>query len=907
MTQKLEDTQEHKRLQEKRSEKQAWRRWGPYLSERQWGTVREDYSENADAWAHFTHEQSRSRAYRWGEDGLGGISDNKQLLCFALALWNEKDPLLKERAFGLTNAEGNHGEDCKEYYYYLDSTPTHSYMKYLYRYPQREYPYRQLVDGNRRSREEPEYELLDTGIFDDNRYFDVYLEYAKAAPEDILIRITVENRGPDGAALHVLPTLWFRNTWSWESGAKRPLLKAADGAGVIKATHPELGKYVLTCEGAAELLFTENETNQELLFQRPNRTPYVKDGINNYIVSGQAHTVNPRRSGTKAAAHYRMQLAPGAKQILRLRLAAAAGKSAEGAPPLAADQFDQLFAVRLGEADAFYDAVTPDVLSADAALVMRQAWAGLLWTKQFYYFDLDKWLEEHKAHPLQGQSRPMRNREWFHMVNADVISMPDKWEYPWYAAWDLAFHTIPLGAVDPAFARAQLELMLNETYLHPNGQIPAYEWNFSDVNPPVHPWAALYLYFSERQSDPKTSRDFLRRVFSKLLINFTWWVNRKDRSGKNVFEGGFLGLDNIGVFDRSSALPTGGYLEQADGTSWMAFYCLCMAEMAIELAADDPATYEPLVVKYAEHFFWISSAVNGRNGGRGLWDEEDGFYYDHLCLLDGSSIPLKVRSLVGLLPMCAVVIIEPKQRERIPNALKRLQERLERMPELRDVLSFAGLGVRGVEDRGLFGLVNQERLVRILGRMLDEAEFLSPYGIRSLSKYHLEHPYVFKVGEQEYRVEYVPGDSNSGMFGGNSNWRGPIWLPMNVMIVRALVQYYLFCGDSLRVECPTGSGVRMNLFEVAGEISRRLSSIFLVNQEGRRPSHGLHPKFAADQSWRDAVLFYEYFHGDTGAGVGATHQTGWTGLIARLMQLFASGDAEKFLAGGKAAAASYRE
>jgi hypothetical protein len=881
----------------------SWKKWGPYLSERQWGTVREDYSDNGDAWNYFSHDQARSRAYRWGEDGLGGICDDHQVLCFALAFWNGKDSILKERMFGLTNSEGNHGEDVKEYYYYLDSTPTHSYMKYLYKYPQRAFPYVDLVETNRkRSKSEMEYELIDTGIFSDNRYFDIFVEYAKAAPDDILIKITVYNRGPETASLHVLPTLWFRNTWSWIGGGSKPILRTIDDASqkIIKAhlTDPlfqeSLQDYNLFCDGDPDLLFTENETNYERLFGSRNISPYVKDGINNYIVQGQKEAINPEQFGTKSSAHYPLNIGPAEKTVIKLRLKSASVHTSD--LPFG-NEFDQIFATRLTEANAFYQSVAPPSLSSDQANVMRQALAGMLWSKQYYYFDVDLWLEEHQAHPLHGDSRLIRNREWFHMVNDHIISMPDKWEYPWYAAWDLAFHTIALSMVDPDFAKEQLDLMLREVYLHPSGQIPAYEWNFSDVNPPVHAWATLFLHRSEQALNGKTDIDFLKRSFSKLMLNFTWWVNRKDRFGKNVFEGGFLGLDNIGVFDRSATLPTGGYLEQADGTAWMALFCQNMVEIAVELASYD-STYQDLCYKFVEHFAWIASGMN-RIGGDGMWDEEDGFYYDILRFPDGSAQRLKVRSIVGLLPLCATTIIEEWQRERVPRVTEAWMKRIKRMPEILDSIHATGPGHMGVANRGILALVNQERLRRILTRMLDEKEFLSPFGIRSLSRYHRDHPYVFKVNGDEYQVRYLPAESDTGMFGGNSNWRGPVWAPVNAMIIRALLNYYLYYGDIFKIECPTGSGNMMNLFEVAKEIAARLSRIFLQDEAGKRAVYGGTEKFQSDPHWRDYILFYEYFHGDNGAGLGASHQTGWTGLIARLIDMFGRLDAQQYLQSGR--------
>jgi hypothetical protein len=900
-------SQEQLRLKATREQGVAWKKWGPYLSERQWGTVREDYSENGDAWNFFTHDHARSRAYRWGEDGLGGISDDKQHLCFALALWNGKDPILKERLFGLTNSEGNHGEDVKEYYFYLDSTPTHSYMKCLYKYPQAAFPYGDLIETNRRrNRNDMEYELLDSGVFNEDRYFDVFVEYAKAGPEDILVRITAANRGPDAADLRLLPTLWFRNDWSsWiaesNRAAEKPILrqvKTPAGATAVAATHPVLGEFILSCEGDVPLLFTENETNHQRLFPgQKNESPYVKDGINDCVVQGNQDAVNPGKQGTKVAAHYQIHIGAGQTQVIRLRLAKASPDQ-KGKP--FGKQFDEVFVDRLREADEFYKSVTPPTVTEDEANVIRQALAGMLWSKQFFFFDGDNWLDEHNSNPLHSGYRNARNSEWFHMLNKDVISMPDKWEYPWYAAWDLAFHTLPLAIVDPDFAKQQMELMLRGVYLHPSGQLPAYEWNFSDVNPPVHAWATLFLHRTEQALRSEADVDFLKTAFNKLLLNFTWWANRKDRFGKNLFEGGFLGLDNIGVFDRSAPLPTGGHLEQADGTAWMALFSQNMAELAIELAAHD-RTYEDMIVKFAEHFYYIAAAMN-KPGASGMWDEEDGFYYDLLVLPDGSTTRLKVRSMVGLLPLCATSVLEKWQRERVPRAMAQIQERLRRIPELHETIHPTGPGHFGVAERGIAALVTPGRLRRILAKMLDENEFLSPYGIRSLSKFHQHNPYVFHVQGQEYRVDYLPAESNTGMFGGNSNWRGPVWMPVNAMIIRALLQFYLYYGDNFKVECPTGSGKMMNLFEAAKEIADRLTRIFLRNEQGRRPVYGGTEKFQADPHWRDHVLFFEYFHGDNGAGLGASHQTGWTGLVAKCIQLFGYLDPKRALDLGNEAA-----
>jgi hypothetical protein len=886
---------ESDRLWEARAKDIPWRKWGPYLSERQWGTVREDYSDSGDAWNYFSHDQARSRAYRWGEDGLGGISDEKQHLCFALALWNGKDPILKERLFGLTNSEGNHGEDVKEYYFYLDSTPTHSYMKYLYKYPQAAYPYSDLVDTNKsRTRHEMEYELLDTRVFDDDRYFDVFVEYAKASPEDILITITVANRGPDPATLHLLPTLWFRNTWSWGGEAPRPVLRQA-APGVIAAEHPELGRRHLSSEKASALLFTENETNTERLFGAPNRTPFVKDGIDACIVHGRREAVNPQQEGTKASAYYPLTVEAGRSQTVRLRLHDA------GAAAVFGKAFDTVMETRRREADEFYATVIPKTLDADAANVMRQALAGMLWSKQFYYYDVDRWLEERGAARFKpGRRSAPRNEHWHHVYNADVISMPDKWEYPWYAAWDLAFHVLALTLVDEDFGKHQLDLMLGEPYLHPSGQIPAYEWNFGDVNPPVHAWSTIFTYRLDQVRRGQGDLEWLERSFHKLALNFTWWVNRKDRSGNNTFDGGFLGLDNIGVFDRSAPLPTGGYLEQADGTAWMALFCQNMLEIAAELTMHKPV-YADMALKFVEHFLWIGMGLMRAGDGVGMWDEDDGFFYDVLRLPDGGAQRLKVRSMVGLLPLCAVTVFEGKVIERYPELRQRFRRFLEARPELRAFIHDPiTLGQGG---RRLAAVLDETRLRRVLAIMLDENEFLSPCGIRAVSRYHDKHPYVFHVGSQEYRVSYLPAESDSGMFGGNSNWRGPIWMPVNALIIRALLQYYMFYGDAFTIECPTGSGRRMTLYQVAEEITRRLSSIFLRDKDGRRPVHGGAEKFQTDPHWRDCLLFYEYFHGDNGAGLGASHQTGWTGVVARGMHLFATSTGAEFLEHGKAAGA----
>lgn len=895
---------EHDRLEETRTQDIPWKKWGPYLSERQWGTVREDYSENGDAWNYFSHDQARSRAYRWGEDGLAGISDDKQRLCFALALWNGKDPILKERLFGLTNSEGNHGEDVKEYYFYLDSTPTHSYLKFLYKYPQAAFPYAELVETSRkRSRTEFEYELIDTGVFQEDRYFDVVVEYAKAAPDDILIEITVHNRGPEAAHLHVLPTLWFRNLWSWQDVGDRPVaqdITSSKKYGVVQSTEPKLGEMYLYCEDCPPLLFTENETNTQRIFGVANRTPYVKDGINNYVVQGQQNAVNPGQTGTKAAAHFQLTIEPGQCQSIRLRLsnvspAVFAGNGKVAGP--FGKAFEQTLVKRRSEADEFYQTITPHKLSADEANVMRQALAGMLWSKQFYHYDVDKWLEERGSDPFKATRKAApRNDHWHHMYNGDVISMPDKWEYPWYAAWDLAFHVLALSLVDPDFSKQQLKLMLRERYMHPNGQIPAYEWNFGDVNPPVHAWSTIFTYRLEKSKTGDGDTEWLKSCFQKLLLNFTWWVNRKDRSGRNVFEGGFLGLDNIGVFDRSAPLPTGGYLEQADGTAWMALFCQNMLEIAGELAMTDP-DYEDMALKFVEHFLWIASAMGHVGQDTGMWDEEDGFYYDVLKLPDGNSQRLKVRSMVGLLPLCAATVFEGKLLAKSPDLAERFRWFIEARPELRAAIHDPMQP--GVAGRRLASILDEQRLRRVLAKMLDENEFLSPYGLRSMSRFHADHPYVTQAGGQEYRVSYLPAESDTGMFGGNSNWRGPIWMPVNALVIRALLQYYSYYGDDFKVECPTGSGQQMNLYQVAEEVGRRLSNIFLTDKSGQRPVFGGTQQFQNDPHWRDHLLFYEYFHGDNGAGLGASHQTGWTGVIARILHLFATLTPDVMLAEGK--------
>lgn len=869
-------TTEEIRLSESRGRQAHWKRWGPYLSERAWGTVREDYSPSGDAWEYLPHDHARSKAYRWNEDGLAGISDRHQLICFALALWNGRDPILKERLFGLTGNEGNHGEDVKECYYYLDSTPTHSYMRYLYKYPQAAFPYAELVAENRRrDKFSPEYELLDTGIFRENRCFDVLVEYAKASPEDILVRISVANRGPEPASLHLLPAVWFRNTWSWGYPETKPRLWQAGGC-AIELDHPYYGRRRLLCQGEPQMLFTENETNRRRLYG--GQSGYAKDGINDYIVHGRVEAVNPARTGTKAAAHYVLDLAAGAAVAVRLRFT-----DGPGGHELLGPDFDRIFDERRREADEFYATVIPRDLSDDARSVMRQAFAGLLWSKQFYHYVVEQWLNGDPAPPPPPAERKHgRNNQWGHLYNADVISMPDKWEYPWYAAWDLAFHCLPLALVDSDFAKEQLVLMLREWYMHPNGQLPAYEWALGDVNPPVHAWAAWRVYKIEKKRRAAGDRAFLERIFHKLLLNFTWWVNRKDAEGRNVFQGGFLGLDNIGVFDRSAPLPTGGHIEQADGTGWMAMYCLNLLAIAMELAREDPA-YEDVASKFWEHFLYIANAINhlGRDG-TGMWDEQDGFFYDVLHLPDGRHLPLKVRSMVGLIPLFAVETLEPELVEKLSGFKRRMEWFIQNRPDL--TRNVACMKTPGAGERRLLAILDRDQLRSVLKLMLDEREFLSPFGIRAVSRIHRERPYVLSCDGAEHRVQYEPAESTTGLFGGNSNWRGPIWFPVNYLIIESLQKFHHYLGDGFKVECPTGSGRMMSLWEVAAEISRRLVRIFLRGPDGRRPVHGSNGLFQTDPHWRDLVLFHEYFHGDDGSGLGASHQTGWTGLVAKLIQ-----------------------
>ena len=871
---------EQQRLVEDARREKDWKRWGPYLSERQWGTVREDYSEHGECWDYFPHDHARSRVYRWGEDGLFGITDRQCRLCLSLALWNGKDPILKERLFGLTGPQGNHGEDVKECYYYLDSTPSHSYLKALYKYPQAAFPYHRLLEENqRRGKSDPEYELIDTGIFDQNRYFDVTIEGAKRSPNDLLIRYTVVNRGPEAAEIHLLPTLWFRNTWSWgrtgEGYWKKPLLERRS-PGVVRAVQESLGSFQLHADGAPELYFTENETNFARLYNGRNAQPYVKDAFHQRVVHGREEAVNPKAQGTRCAAHYQAKIPPGGSATFRLRFFAVG----EAPTQVFGPAFDQTFAQRIAEADEFYGDRLENNTDQEA-LIQRQAYAGLLWSKQFYGYSVTDWLDGDPAYPAPPPARLVgRNQEWRHLYNRDVISMPDKWEYPWYAAWDLAFHMVPFAQIDPHFAKEQLVLVLREWYMHPNGQIPAYEFAFGDVNPPVHAWSAWRVY---KMSAPRGKRDrlFLARVFNKLLLNFTWWVNRKDEEGKNLFAGGFLGLDNIGVFDRSKPLPNGGKLQQADGTAWMAFYCVTMMAIALELALTD-AAYEDMASKFFEHFIAIADAMN-ELGGTGLWDETDGFYYDQLQI-NGVSIPLRVRSMVGLIPLFAVGVLEQSELARLPGFSKRMQWFLENRKDLAKHISVMQ-GHGDDEGHRLLAIPAKERLVRVLRYLLDEEEFLSPYGIRSVSKIHEKRPFSLKVGDVEHTVSYQPGESDSGLFGGNSNWRGPIWFPVNYLLVESLEAYHHFYGDELQVECPTGSGRKMNLKQVADELALRLTRVFLPSEGGARPCHGGDKRYADDPAFKDLVLFYEYFHGETGRGVGASHQTGWTSLVTRFIEM----------------------
>ena len=899
-------TPEHVRLQEHDSKQTDWKRWGPYLSERQWGTVREDYSAQGEAWDFFPHDHARSRTYRWGEDGILGICDDRQLLCFALAMWNGQDSIIKERFFGLTGNEGNHGEDVKEYYFYLDSTPTHSYMKALYKYPQAAYPYEQLKQESfNRDRTQREYELLNTGIFEGDRYFDVQVEYAKASADDVLVQISVTNRGPESADFYLLPTLWFRNTWDWEETALKPSLSARsreDGVSIIETNHPELGQQWLYCEmpladstgedrgvgrwvelgendrsSSSRLLFTENETNKEKLFQVKNKSPYVKDAFHRYLIEEEQTAVNPQQFGTKAAAYYPMRVASGETRVVRLRLAEDSAIS----DPFG-NSFEETLVQRREDADKFYYQLSPFIPQDDLRNVQRQAFAGMMWTKQYYLYDVSRWLEGDPTTISPPTSRIRgRNSHWHHLDSQDILSMPDKWEYPWFAAWDTAFHCIPLAMIDPAFAKQQLDVMTREWYMHPNGQLPAYEWAFSDVNPPVHAWATWRVYKIERKMTGKGDRLFLERLFQKLLLNFTWWVNRKDTEGNNVFEGGFLGLDNIGVFDRSRPLPTGGRLEQADGTSWMAMYCLDMLSISLELALENPV-YEDMATKFFEHFIYISEAMNatGEHATQ-LWDEEDGFFYDVLHLPDMTRFPIKIRSLVGLMPLYAVTTLEPELMDRLPG----FKERLEWFEANRPKLS-RNMTTVDYEDgrkRRMLSVVRPDKLWRILAKMLKPHEFLAPTGIRSISRFHKDNPYVFDVEGKEYRVDYEPAESSLGLFGGNSNWRGPVWFPTNYLLIESLQRYHRFFGDEFKIQCPYGEGEAMNLWEVAAKLEKRMIRTFLRDEADNRPVYGDSETFQKDPHWKDYILFYEYFNGDTGEGLGASHQTGWTGLVAKLI------------------------
>ena len=880
-------TREHERLAEDQAGRQNWKRWGPYLSERQWGTVREDYSPGGTAWEYFPHDHARSRAYRWGEDGLAGFSDDWQHLCLSLALWNGKDPILKERLFGLNNAEGNHGEDVKELYYYLDATPAHSYLKFLYKYPQGEFPYAQLVAENRRrGADQPEFELLDTGLFDADRYFDVFVEYAQAAPDDILMRVTVHNRAPGGgppAKLTLLPQLCFRNTWSWPASATKPKLTADNGG--VKIEHGQLGDFRLACDGQPALLFCDNETNVRRLYGQTDAKGFFKDAFHDYVIAGNKSAVNPALTGTKTGALYDLTVPAGQSVSVRLRLAKSDAPSA--GKPFA--DFDAIFADRRREADEFYAGLQQAISDADARLVQRQAFAGMIWSKQFFHYDVPVWLQGDPNQPPPPPERKQgRNAGWKHLNNAEVLSLPDKWEYPWFAAWDWAFHCVALADIDAGFAKGQLVLLMREWYMHPNGQLPAYEWAFGDVNPPVHAWAAFRVFQIDRrqrqETNPADAGDlvFLERVFQKLLLNFTWWVNRKDEQGRNIFQGGFLGLDNIGVFDRSKPLPTGGFINQADGTSWMAMYCLNLLRIALELALHDHV-YEDIASKFFEHFLAIAAAINGAEEDcLGLWDEADQFYYDHLNLPDGENVPMKIQSAVGLIPLLAVEVLEPDVIQQLPAFTARMEWYLKHRPQLAGLIS--NWKVCGAGDRQLLSLLRGHRMKALLRRMLDETQFLSGQGVRSLSKFHGQHPFRYATGGQTYEVAYWPAESQSGLFGGNSNWRGPVWMPLNYLLIESLQKFHYYYGDDFKVECPAGSGKFINLNEVADELTRRLTRLFLKGDDGQRPVLKYHPKLAGDPHFKDYVLFHEYFHGDNGCGLGASHQTGWTGLIARLLR-----------------------
>jgi hypothetical protein len=874
------DMSEKQRLIEMNNGVVKWRHWGPYLSERQWGTVREDYSAGGIGWDYLPHDHARSRAYRWGEDGIAGFCDEDEFLCFALAVWNGKDPILKERLFGLNNQEGNHGEDVKELYYYLDATPTHSYLKMLYKYPQREFPYAALVQENRRrGKQDPEHELIDTGVFDDDRYFDLFVEYAKAGPDDILIQITVANRGPEAAIIHLLPQLWFRNIWSWGEARAKPKLEAID-PDTIAAKHAQLGSYLLRMEGSPSLLFCENETNFERLFSVPNPSPYCKDAFHEWLIPKNGDAVDPSQTGTKSGAHYQLVVGSGAEQLVRMRL------SSEALPVGFAD-FEQILAARREEADAFYGDLQRDTADPDLRLIQRQAFAGMIWSKQRYRYEVRPWLNGDPSQPAPPVERKNgRNHDWQHLNTSEVLSMPDKWEYPWFAAWDLAFHTLPFALIDSEFAKQQLVVITREWYMHPNGQLPAYEWAFGDVNPPVHAWAAWRVFQIDRKQrrreNPNDPGDlpFLERVFHKLLLNFTWWVNRKDVAGRNIFQGGFLGLDNIGVFDRSAPLPTGGYINQSDGTSWMAMYSLNLMRIALELAQRNHV-YEDIASKFFEHFLQIAAAMAQCAGGIGLWNDDDGFYYDVLNLPSGQMIPMRVRSIVGLIPLFAVETLEPELLKQVPSFKNRLEWLLKHRPDLAALIS--RWHVMGSGDRRLLSLLRGHRMKLLLKRMLDETEFLSDHGIRALSRYHRDHPYCFQWNGSSTCVDYEPGESTSGLFGGNSNWRGPIWFPMNFLLIESLERFHHYYGDEFRIECPTGSGKFFSIKEVAAELRNRLCRLFLRDSNGRRPVFGENSKLQSDPHFRDYLQFFEYFHGDTGRGVGASHQTGWTGVIAKLI------------------------
>jgi len=865
---------ESKRLAENSAFNSVWRRFGPYLSERQWGTVREDYSEFGNAWDYFPHDHARSRAYRWGEDGIAGYSDHKQRICFSLAMWNERDPILKERLFGLTNEEGNHGEDVKEQYYYLDATPTHSYLKMLYKYPQAEFPYARLLEENRRrGRERPEFELVDTGVFDEGRYFDVFVEYAKAGPNDTLIRIRAVNRGPEAKRLHLLPQICFRNTWTWYKDASRPSL-AAEGERTVHLQHPQLGEFRLYCQGDAQLLFCENQTNFERIFGIEG-APHPKDSFHDYVVHGREDAVAPERAGTKAAAHYALSIAPGETAELHLRLSQDAQ-----AEPFA--DYDSIFAAREREADEFYAELQAEITDEDARRIQRQAFAGMIWSKQTFHYDVRAWLAGDETQPKPPERRKHgRNADWDHLTNEDVISMPDKWEYPWYASWDLAFHCIPFAVIDAEFAKSQLVLLTREWFMHPNGQLPAYEWAFGDVNPPVHAWAAWRVFQIDRkQRGDDGDHQFLERIFHKLMLNFTWWVNRKDADGRNIFQGGFLGLDNVGVFDRSKPLPTGGHIDQSDGTAWMAMYCLNLMRIALELSTAN-SVYEDIASKFFEHFLHIAEAMTSIGAEVGLWDEQDEFYYDVLHVPNEHPLPLRIRSLVGLMPLFAVEVLQEEVMVALKGFNARLKWFLQYRPDLANLVS--RWTETGIGERHLLSLLRGHRMKRLLYRMLDEQEFLSDHGVRSLSRYHREHPFVLEAQGQSFRVAYSPCESESGIFGGNSNWRGPIWFPANFLIIESLQRFHYYYGDDFKVECPTHSGQYLTLDEIANHLTERLTRLFHRDENGRRPIYGDSALLQNDPNFRDYLLFYEYFHGDNGRGLGAPHQTGWTGLIAKLL------------------------